>query len=344
MKKFTVVISCVLVLALGVTNAFAVSEAALLFLLISPHARAAGMGEAFVGLADDVSAVYWNPAGLAFQEGKQFTSMYVKWLPQFNLADLYYLFGAYRQDIEGLGTIGGNVTYLNLGEQIRTNAQGVEEGRFNSSEWAVTLSYSTLLSENLGVGINLRFIQSNLSPQAAGTELGSGKASAFAFDVGVLKKKFLLDRLSFGVNLSNLGPKVAYIDDSQADPLPTNLRAGFAYQLVNQEYNKFTLVADANKLLVNRNEDGTADPLFQAFFTSWSNNDVIFNVGAEYWYANLIALRAGYNYDDAGELKYLTIGAGIRYSIYQFDFGYVAGGADRNPLADTIRFSLTIGN
>lgn len=344
MKKLTMCVLTLLLLTFAASNVFAVSEAAVLFLLISPNARAGGMGEAFAGLADDVSAVYWNPAGLAFQEGKQFTSMYSRWLPQFNLDDLYYLFGAYRQSIEGLGTVGLNVTYINLGEQLQVGEGGPDDvlGTFNSNEWAITLSYGTLLSENFGVGLNVRFIRSNLSSVGAGTEKGDGRANAFAVDLGFLKKNFLLNRLNLGVNISNIGPKITYVDASQADPLPTNFRLGFAFRAVEQEYNRLTFVFDVNKLLVNKHTDGTSDSVLKSFVTAWGNDNYILNAGAEYWYANLIALRAGYNFDDAGSANYLTVGAGLRYAIYQFDFGYISAGQN-HPLSDTMRFSLTVG-
>ncbi len=347
MKRFIALGTLVLLLTFTATNVFAVSEAAVLFLLISPTARAGGMGEAFVGMADDVSAVYWNPAGLAFQEGKQFTSMYSKWLPQFELDDLYFLFGAYRQSIEGLGTVGANITYINLGEQTITGeTDPTPLGSFNSNEWALTLSYGTLLSENLGVGLNIRFIRSNLASVGAGSEKGKGTSSAFAVDLGVLKRNLFIDGLNLGVNISNIGPKITYIDASQADPLPTNFKIGLAYRVLDQEFNRITLVFDVNKLLVNRTTDADGnthtDPLSKAFFTAWGNDDYILNFGGEYWYANLIALRAGYNHDPAGNSKYATFGAGLRYSIYQFDFGYIAAG-DQHPLANTMRFSLTIG-
>lgn len=343
MKKYTSVLAVLLLLVIAVPNVFAVSEAAVLFLLISPTARAGGMGEAFVAIADDVSATYWNPAGLAFQEGKQFTSMYAKWLPQFNLDDLYYLYGAYRQSFEGLGTIGMHITYINLGEQIITGEEGPDPlGTFQSNEWALTLSYGTLLSENFGVGVNVRYIRSNLSEVGAGAEKGNGQANAFSVDLGILKKNLFIDRLNFGVNLSNLGDRITFVDASQASPLPTNLRAGFAYRAIDQEFNQLTFVVDMNKLLVNAHQDGTSDSVFEALFSAWSNDDYIFNFGAEYWYANLIALRGGYNWDDAGASNYLTLGAGLRYANYRFDFGYIAGD-EGNPLSGTMRFSLTIG-
>ncbi len=342
MKRFSTLITVLLVLVIAVPNVFAVSEAAVLFLLISPHSRAGGMGEAFVALADDVSASYWNPAGLAFQQGSQFTSMYSRWLPQFNLSDLYYLFGAYRQSFEGLGTIAGNITFINLGEQTQTSEVGTELGVFSSNEFALTLSYGTLLSETFGVGVNIKYIRSNLSDVAVGAQRDKGRATAFAVGVGLLKKQFLLDNLNFGLSISNMGNKVTFVDADQADPLPTNLRVGFAYRVLDQEFNKLTIVTDVNKLIVNKDEDGNTDSVLKAFATSWENDDFIFNVGAEYWYADLIALRTGYNYDDAGNVKYLTFGAGLRYATYQFDFGYIAGG-ENSPLNDTMRFSLTIG-
>jgi len=224
MKRITTSVIIFFVLVCSISNLFAVSEAALLFLLISPHACVAGMGEAFVAISDDVSAIYWNPAGLAFQKDKQFTSMYAKWLPQFNLSDLYYIFGAYRQSIEGLGTVGINITYLNLGEQNITDETSPDViGTFNSNEWAVFLAYATLLSENLGVGLNFRFIRSNLAQVEVGAQKGVGVANAFALDFGVLKKHFFIDRLNFGLNVSNIGPKITYINASQADPILTNI-------------------------------------------------------------------------------------------------------------------------
>jgi long-subunit fatty acid transport protein len=342
MKKITIFIALVLVMAFAATNVFAVSEAAVLFLLISPNSRASGMGEAFVGLADDVSAIYWNPGGLAFQEGRQFTSMYSKWLPKLNLDDMYYVFGAYRQSIEGLGTIAGNITFLNLGEQTITDETGPDPlGTFNSFDVAITLSYATMLSENFGAGLNVRFIRSNLSDVGAGAEKGSGKANAFAMDFGVLKRNLFIDRLNFGLSVSNIGPKLTFIDADQADPLPTNFRAGFAFRVLDQKFNKITLVFDINKLLVNRNDDGSSDSVFKAFLSSWGHNDYVFNIGGEYWYADLIALRLGYNHDPAGKLKFLTVGAGLRYSIYQFDFSYISD--QDSPVSDTMRFSLTVG-
>lgn len=342
MKKI-VLLLLVLFLGTFAAESYAVSEAGVLFLMISPGARAAGMGEAFVAIADDASAVYWNPAGLAFQTGREITLMHTNWLPQFG-SDLYYDFLAYRQNFEGIGVIGVNITYLNLGEQTRTDETGNELGTFNSHEFAVTAAYGTRLSENMSVGIGLRFIRSSLSDVGAGSEKGDGKANAFAVDLGWLYKASFVRGLSFGANLSNMGPKITYIDAAQASPLPTNLKIGAAYKILDSEFNRLTVAVDINKLLVVVHNDKPADPFYKAIFTAWKNvDDIIYGAGLEYWYSNLIALRTGYHVDNEGKANYATFGFGIKYSLYRFDFGYVATGDEGHPLSGTSRFALTIG-
>ena len=138
MRNLFFVLVIVSLLLFSVSETFAVSEAAVLFLLISPGARAAGMGEAFVGVADDATAAFWNPAGLAYQKGRELTLMHANWLPQFG-SDLFYDFGAYRQSVEGIGTFGVNVTYLNLGKQYYTDETGPDIlGEFSSYEFAIS--------------------------------------------------------------------------------------------------------------------------------------------------------------------------------------------------------------
>jgi hypothetical protein len=351
MKKFISVFILILLIAGFAQQSYAVSEAAVLFLMISPGARASGMGEAFVAIADDATAVFWNPAGLAYQYGREITIMHANWLPQF-ASDMYYDFFAYRMDIEGVGTIGANVTFLNMGKQTITGEDSPEPlGEFSSYDIAFAGSYGTTVSENFAVGVTLRYIRSNLAPQGQGAERGSGKANAFSFDVGLLYTfPFFSERLNWGMNLSNMGPKISYIDVAQADPLPTNLKTGFAFKLINQKYNRLTLAADVNKLMVTPHSEGeSADPFYEALITSWYDDDVstefkkmIYSGGIEYWYSDLIALRAGYYYDEMGKVKYATFGAGLKYSLYGFDFGYVSAG-EGHPLSDTMRFSLTIG-
>jgi hypothetical protein len=330
------------------------------------------MGEAGAGLADDAAAIYWNPAGLAFQDHSEVSITHSKWLPQFNQSDLFYDFFTFSDHIESLGgTVAASVTYLSLGEFIRTGSGGPEEiGRFKSYEYAVTAGYGTRLSQSFGLGINIRLIHSALSPLGAGQEQGTGIATSVSFDVAVLYKPTdfeipliglgLGDRLSVGVNLSNMGPKITYIDAAQADPLPTNLRLGLGYRIIKSQYNNVTAALDFNRLLVRRyavpedsagNAIGNApqpDPFYKAIFSAWGDNGlrkVTTGGGLEYWYGDpgLIALRVGYFYESPsfGGRKFMTFGAGLRYDMYGFDFSYISA-PDVSPLANTLRFSLLI--
>ncbi len=297
MKRFTIIH---LLIFCSLTPSFA-SEAGAIFLLISPGARAGGMGEANVAVADDAYASYWNPAGLGFLEGSELAMMHVNWLP--NLADdLYYDFFAFRKHVPDLGTFGGHLIYLSLGEQIRMG-EGPDDylGTFTSFMMATTVSYSSLLSQNSSFGINAKISYQHLVELGAGAEKGKGTSLDFGFDFGFLRKGFLTPNLDVGLTVTNIGPKVSFIDPAQADPQPTNLALGLNYRVIDSEFNKLSLIYDVNKLLVasypamdwdgdgiigRYDEDGHpsisgeynkegdretphTDPVYIAIFTSW---------------------------------------------------------------------------
>jgi hypothetical protein len=350
----------VVALAGMLSEARAQGESAVPFLLIAPNSRAAGMGESGTGTVDDASAIYWNPGALAFLKGQEVSITHANWLPQFNLPDLFYDHLNYRMDVDAIGgTIGASVTYLSLGEFAVTNSSGPTViDKFKSYEYAIAAGYATKVTNDLGVGVNVRFIHSALSPIGTESEQGNGISSTVSADVALMYRPTKLEvpllgdignAFSVGLNLSNLGPKVTYVDADQADPLPTNLRLGLGYKLFNDEYNSLQLGLDFSRLLVRRNADQTSDPFYKALFTAWGDGSglkkVIMSGGAEYWYGapRLIAIRLGYFYEnpDYGARKFLTFGAGIRYDIYGFDFSYISA-ADNHPLSDTIRFSLLI--
>ena len=277
------------------------SEAGSVFLLISPGARAGGMGEAQVAVANDAYASYWNPAGLAYQEGSELAFMHVNWLP--NLADdMYYEFLGYRKSFPNLGTIGGHLIYLNLGEQVRMDEYAQYQGKFTSYMMAGAISYSQKINETSSFGLNAKLSYQHLVELGTGSEKGKGTSIDFGFDVGYMKKGWLLPTLDLGITMTNIGPKVSFIDPDQADPQPTNLTFGFAYELFNSEVNRLSVVYDMDKLLVasypdmdwdgdgiiggfdsngksslknnDYNSDGNRetahkDPLFKAIFTSW---------------------------------------------------------------------------
>ncbi|MFA4837998.1 MAG: PorV/PorQ family protein [Candidatus Neomarinimicrobiota bacterium] len=245
MKKCVAIIGVLISLS---AFAFAQSEAGAIWLLINPGARPAGMGEAGAAIADDAYASYWNPAGLGFLRGREAALTHTNWLP--NLAsDIYYDFLGYRQFIPNVGTVGGHIIVMNLGEQQRMDERGIYLGDFTSYMMAVTGSYGTALTRRSSIGVSIKMIYQHLTDQGAGAEKGKGYSTNFCFDFGYLKKQFLLKNLTFGASIANIGPKISFIDVNQADPSPTNLKMGLSYTFGN-EYNKITIAYDVNKLLV----------------------------------------------------------------------------------------------
>jgi hypothetical protein len=356
---------------------YAQGEAAVPFLLLAPDSRFSGIGESGGGLADNSAGIFWNPAGIAFLSGTEVSITHSNWLPQFNL-DLFYDYLTFRNYFEDLGgSVTASITYMNFGEFVRTGEfDPTPLGTFNSFDAALTLGYATKLHPDWGVGVNFRIIHSRLSDKPVGAEQGSGVATSVSFDLAGMWRPEQLDifgldlgnRISIGANLSNIGPKIYYIDQAQADPIPTNFRLGFAVQLVQDEFNSLIYTLDFSKLLVNRDriissEDTTyqSDSWYEAIFTAWGNDpiseelrDIVTSMGLEYWYGTpgdfLFALRGGYFYEDPsfGNRKFITFGAGIRYDLYGFDFSYISTSIlpdtdENHPLSDTLRFTVLIG-
>ena len=318
-----------LVAAALLTAAFAahgqVSVGGAQSLYIQPGARPAGMGDCYVALAADASACSWNPAGLAFLDRRyNFTLMHTQLVPDWE--DVYYEYAAYAQRVEGLGTIGASLIYLTYGEQIATDPDSPEEvGRFNSYEIIPSVAYGTTIGENLAVGLNLKFVYVDLAPAQFTQDQQKGAGSTFAADFGVLYR--MQDgRLNLGGALQHLGPRIAYIDEEQSDPLPRNLKIGASYALVADEMNDLTVCAEVNKSLVI--VEDIADPSI----------GVILDAGAEYRYYDLFAVRGGYVYDEDGEVKGFAFGMGLKYKDWAFD---VANVPQAEGLKRPFRFSLT---
>jgi len=363
---------------LGYGTLFAQGEAAVPFLLLAPDSRAGGIGESGAGLADNSAAIFWNPAGIAFLDGSEVSITHSNWLPQFGLDDLFYEYLTYRQYLEDIdGSITASITYMNFGEFVRTLSNSPDPvGTFRSFDAALTLGYATKVSQDWGLGFNFRIIHSRLSDQPTENEQGSGVATSVSFDIAAMWRPAELnlpligdfgDRLSIGMNLSNLGPKISYIDQAQADPIPTNFRLGFAVRLFQDDFNSLTYTLDFSKLLVDKSGQGdstftSADrkDFYEAIFTAWADQplneelrDIVTSMGLEYWYGDpndfMFALRSGYFYEDPkyGNRKFITLGAGIRYDIYGFDFSYITTSVfpngENHPLSDTLRFTLLIG-
>jgi hypothetical protein len=294
-------------------------------LYIHPGGRAAGMGDAYVSIAGDATACWWNPAGLAFLDEQHNVSlMHSQLVPDWE--DVYYEYAAYAQRVEGLGTIGGSIIYLTYGEQYATREDDPEIiGKFRAYEIIPSLTYGAAIGENIGIGINLKFIYVKLAPAEYTVEGIEGSGTTFGADLGVLWRT-TDRRLSVGGAVQHVGPRIAYIDEEQSDPLPRNFKFGASYKLASDEMNELTVSADYNKSLV------IVEKILD------QSIGVVLNAGAEYEYYDLFALRAGYVHDEDGEIKGFAFGMGLKYRTFSFD---VANVPQAEGLTRPFRFSLT---
>jgi len=346
----------VLVVLFLVSNIIlAQSEPGGAFLLIAPGARAGGMGETQVAVANDAYATYWNPAGLAIPEGREIAVMHMNWLP--GLAnDVYYEFLAYRHQLGNFGAIGFHGTYVSLGEIVHTTTSNPEPlGTFSSYMWSAGISYAQKLTASLSIGMTVKYYQQFLAPARVLESISSDAVSGnVAFDIGILQQHLLWNRMSFGVTISNIGGPISFLDKDRSDPAPTRLRTGVNFHLIQDHNLSFTIAYDASKILASRDASDQSLPVFQAMVEGWSNNtgknpwnELLHNIGGELWIYNTLAIRAGGIYQKTGELytspgtPIPTMGAGLRIGGVGLDFGYILGNKN-HPLANTMRFSANM--
>ncbi len=269
---------------------------------------------------------------------KRFAAFYENLLPEFNLDDLYHLNISMTYPTEDWGTLGGFIKYISFGESDWTDEVGRVLGSFRSYDLFFGLSYGTNFGNNLGVGITPKFIYSKLSDVPVGNENRKGIAVSFAIDMG-LKYRNLLKNLDVGLALQNMGPDIIYIDQNQADPIPFNLRAGIAYNLVKTPIHDLRILFDVNRELVKRNDPDPPDPFWLALFTSlmddpWKQElaENVWSLGAEYWYSSFLSFRTGTMYDKAGSRGEVTFGLGLNITTFQFNLSYILG----TPVVDKL--------
>ncbi len=375
MKKAIIKLaSLVLVLTGMITNVNAQTDpinvvtTAVPFLRISPDARSGGMGDLGVATSADANSAFWNLAKTPFNTSKGGISLtYTPWLKGLDINDVYLaaLSGYYKLDDKQ--AFSGSLRYFSLGNIQFTDNNGSELGQYRPREFAIDAGYSRKLSEKLGVGIMLRYINSSLAsgdPNNSGTIYKPGisvAADLSMFHTGVKEDG---SGLNYGVTLSNLGTKISYTNDAtQKDYIPANLGMGVAYTKVFDVNSKITFGLDLHKLLVPTppalgDSAGLVKYRNQGVVGSWFTSfgdapggfseelkEFQASLGAEFWYQNQFALRAGYFYENPakGNRKYFTVGAGLKYQTFGLNFSYLlpsGNGVNRNPLSNTLRFSL----
>ncbi len=347
-------------------------------ILIAPDAISAAMGDAGVASTPDAYSAHWNNAKFAFIENVAGVyTTYTPWLRKLKVGDmnLFYLGGYYR--INDRSTAAASLTYFTLGDIDMTNMEGDKINTLHPNEFAVDITYALKLSDNLSLGATGRFMRSDLT-NSMSIEDGGGwtstqAANSLAADIGLYFQQPIdkVQDFALGLFISNLGAKLSYSnDDNDKEFLPANLRLGGRYTNRIDEYNKISVLLDFNKLLVPTppyTKDGVTYPSrFANDYTEYNNIGVIqgaiqsfydapggfaeelheiqISAGAEYWYAETFAFRAGYFYEHEtkGGRQYATVGFGIRYNYFSGDFAYLipTTTVSTNSLANTIRISI----
>ena len=336
---------------------------------IAPDARAGGMGDIGAATDPDVASQYWNPAKYPFTISRAGVSLnYTPWLRQLvNDIDLAYLVGYYR--IGDYSSVSGSLRYFSLGEVMTSESD--DAMTINPYEMSIDVAYSLMLSEHFSLGAAVRWIYSDLSDKYSDD---TKPGSAFAADLSCYYQNYLNIgsrecQLGLGLNISNIGSKITMGTDDRSEFLPTNMRLGASLMVPIDEYNRFTIAADANKLLVSTypqmetdesNEDyqnrlqkdyydvSSISGIFKSFGDAPNGfkeelQEISWSVGAEYVYNDKFSLRAGYHHEseNKGNRKYFTVGAGFKMSAFSLDAGYVIATAKSNPLDQTLRFSLS---
>ena len=382
MKKATLKLTALVMLLAGATfnvqaqatNDISVVTTAVPFLRISPDARSGGMGDIGIATAPDAYSAFWNLGKLPFATSKTTVgATYTPWLTDLGLNDVYLLTLSGYHQLDELQGLSFGVRYFSLGSIQFTDALGNPLNNFRPREYSIDAGYSRKLSSKDGLGIGIRYISSDL---AGGTVNGISykKGTSVAGDIHYhhngLKENGA--GLNWGVTLSNLGSKISYTSDaSQKDYIPANIGVGISYTNVFDEDNKITFGGELNKLMVPtppaktstetdssyrvRLDEYRNKGVVSSWFSSFSDapggaaeefREITAAIGAEYWYKNQFAFRAGYFYEhpEKGNRKYFTLGAGLNYNMFGLNFSYLlpsGSGINRNPLSNTLRFTLS---
>lgn len=337
------------------------------FLRISPDARAGGMGDIGIATSPDAGGGFWNIGKVAFNESKGgIAATYTPWLK--NLVNDVYLAslsGYYKLDETSAVNMG--LRYFSLGNIQFTDGVGNSWGSGKPREFSVDLGYSRKLSDKLGLGIALRYINSDLTNGVPSGSTTYKAGNSVAGDIGFYfdGKDDTGDGFAFGATLTNLGSKISYTGNADSkDFIPANLGLGSSWTKNFNDDNKLTFGLDINKLLVPTPPIDLTDPnaiadyrkkgLVASWFGSFGDapggfkeelKEFQVSAGAEFWYQNQFALRAGYFFEDKtkGNRRYFTAGLGVKYNIFGLNFSYLlpsGSGVTQNPLSNTLRFSV----
>jgi hypothetical protein len=380
MKKISLLIVCLFIISFAKAQENVITTA-VPFLLVAADARSAGMADNGVASSADAFSQQWNPAKYAFALDKVgFAISYTPYLTDLvNDISLGQL--NYYNRINEKSAFAGSFRFFGLGNiELRETGDPNEIPRTVSpNEFALDGSYSLKLSEKFSMAVGARFINSNL--RVATDVGDASAASSFAVDVaGFFQSEEIAfnefnGRWRGGFNIQNLGPKLSYDHtEFNSNFLPANLKLGGGFDFILDDYNKVAVNLELSKLLVptpqpvvDLNGDGVVDGAdrdinnqnyqsigwFSGIFQSFSDapggfseemKEVTYSLGAEYLYQDSFSMRMGYFHEnpDKGARQFFSLGAGFKYNVVKVDVSYLFSTSKvRNPLENTLRFSLT---
>ena len=341
------------------------------FVQIAADARAAGMGDIGVATSADAFSQQWNPAKYAFAISKQGVGLtYTPYLSQL-VNDIFLGNLTYYNRINERSAIVASLRYFSLGDIELRETIDQDPLIQSPNEFTFDVSYALRLSERFSMAVTGRYLRSDLRIQAAIEDATA--ASSFAVDVsGYYQSEEITyndfdGRWRAGFNVSNLGPKIKYDDVGQENNLPTNLGIGGGFDFIFDPFNRIGVFAEFNKLLVPTPQDFNGDGVidredadeyqsigwFEGVFKSFGDapdgfseelKEVVWALGAEYWYQDVFAFRTGYFHESEqkGSRQFLSLGAGFRYTAINIDISYLFSTSRvRSPLEGTLRFGLT---
>ena len=297
---------------------------------------------------------------------------YSPWLRQL-VDDINLGYLSFYKKVKDNQAFGASLRYFSLGNITFTDNVGNVTGQFNPNEFAIDIAYARKLGEEFSGGIALRYINSNLT---GGYEVGGARTKAgqsvaadltayWTHDMEVSNKDA---NIAVGLAITNIGAKISYSETGTKDFIPTNLRLGSCFKVNLNDYNEVSFNVDFNKLLVPtppayERDSATGELIIVAgkypdvgvpkgIVQSFSDapggfkeemQEIIWQVGFEYWYDKQFSFRAGYFHEAAtkGNRQFFTLGAGLRYNVFGLDFAYLIPTEQRNPLENTLRFTLS---
>lgn len=329
------------------------------FLMITPDARAGGMGDVGVATSPDFNNQHHNPAKAAFNRTS--LSVGVNFTPWMNkLVNDVYLGGISATGlIDEKSAWSGSFKYFTLGEINLTDYDGNEIGIEKPHELSLDGTYALKLNEGFAMGVTLRYIRSDFALKVQDSELKT--VNTFGVDISGYYESAEKNYGDFngvirgGFNISNIGPKVSYVDGGRENFLPTNLKLGAGFDFIFDDFNKVGLTLETNKLLVptpNPENDDQEIGFVEGMFSSFGDapggmkeemKEFTWAAGVEYLYNDVFALRGGYFHESPikGARQYFTLGAGFKFKATNIDISYLFNASDiNNPLENTLRFSL----